>query len=142
MKIIQMFYLHSSMDRLETNIQTHFLNSLFLFTFQYGQIRNKGMFLVDLKKIKIYIPVWIDQKHITYLATCSLFPHLHSSMDRLETHNNPEFRKDLREFHLHSSMDRLETQELSLMQHLLSRFTFQYGQIRNNYDSDYGDWKY
>ena len=54
--------LHSSMDRLETKNKDN-----------QSQIK------------KIYIPVWIDQKHDNKSYKDLLEEHLHSSMDRLET---------------------------------------------------------
>ena len=56
-------YLHSSMDRLETNL----------------------LFAMTFKAKMIYIPVWIDQKHIKHILLMLILFYLHSSMDRLET---------------------------------------------------------
>ena len=78
--------LHSSMDRLETLQTSETTESEPLFTFQYGQIRNavqrkatdlakaftfqygqiRNQLLAEMNARGgiIYIPVWIDQKHI------------------------------------------------------------------------------
>ena len=101
-------YLHSSMDRLETNISSLKTLPIPAFTFQYGQIRNLillnlywGAVLIYipvwidqklyiqyhllLYYLRIYIPVWIDQKHTLYFTESQVKINLHSSMDRLET---------------------------------------------------------
>ena len=123
------FNLHSSMDRLETLVsltteiyhkeftfqygQIRNLNATvkspccIVFTFQYGQIRNERFINNVIKKQLIYIPVWIDQKHISVLMKQQIFSHLHSSMDRLETYLKKHTYK------------------------IKFSFTFQYGQIRN-----------
>ena len=61
------------------------------------------------EKIKdiVYIPVWIDQKHQIYYH------------NKANTHC------------LHSSMDRLETRSSRQRKYNRTKFTFQYGQIRN-----------
>ena len=56
--------LHSSMDRLETYIYLEIFAPIDLFTFQYGQIRNGINIYNAVNSEKIYIPVWIDQKHV------------------------------------------------------------------------------
>ena len=56
---------------------------------------------------KIYIPVWIDQKLDFLLKMIIIYIDLHSSMDRLET-DTPSMKVKAE-----------------------SKFTFQYGQIRN-----------
>ena len=145
--------LHSSMDRLETvqNISlSHFACSftfqygqirnlasklgfrpILRFTFQYGQIRNVCLTLKICWHFGIYIPVWIDQKPISnYFIYRPLF-YLHSSMDRLETEQS--LQKQLDSIHLHSSMDRLETNKHNKQKNNIKKFTFQYGQIRNNF---------
>ena len=95
------------MDRLETN--TPYSKTCFyvVFTFQYGQIRNKKYFNVSFACYNIYIPVWIDQK-----------------LKRIKTVSSQGV-------YLHSSMDRLETKLIVLGIGTLNLFTFQYGQIRN-----------
>ena len=80
-----------------------------IFTFQYGQIRNKEYQRTLIHIKRIYIPVWIDQKHIIF------------------------FHIRLYRQHLHSSMDRLETSDLLADPDIALTFTFQYGQIRNFY---------
>ena len=61
--LLRFWYLHSSMDRLETScLKICFLNSFF-----------------------IYIPVWIDQKLRCIFLILLVICYLHSSMDRLET---------------------------------------------------------
>ena len=59
------------------------------------------------KRTEIYIPVWIDQKHLRMMTNTYTEKNLHSSMDRLET--------------------------IVIIVELKNqmRFTFQYGQIRN-----------
>ena len=99
--------LHSSMDRLETRLISRCPPSYDKFTFQYGQIRNLEDTYICNHVVRIYIPVWIDQK-------------LKKKIKKLASIIN-----------LHSSMDRLETMLLQLLQISLQRFTFQYGQIRN-----------
>ena len=79
------FYLHSSMDRLETLQRIFKRVSNSLFTFQYGQIRNLNSSKILLLLKKIYIPVWIDQKLYKLLKVQLILLNLHSSMDRLET---------------------------------------------------------
>ena len=95
------------MDRLETNYiyLTYFFCSLF--TFQYGQIRNRNVIQLQQKQKSIYIPVWIDQKQEQVQEVQQVQHHLHSSMDRLETC----------------------CMTVSMIHRLV--FTFQYGQIRN-----------
>ena len=56
--------LHSSMVRLETTSPCLYLTFKLLFTFQYGQIRNWCQSLRWCQSLKIYIPVWLDQKQI------------------------------------------------------------------------------
>ena len=55
-------YLHSSMVRLETIQKCWQKGFVHLFTFQYGQIRNKIERKKDEGGKTIYIPVWLDQK--------------------------------------------------------------------------------
>ena len=99
--------LHSSMVRLETIHDTKLQFMTMLFTFQYGQIRNRNeKGYLSLNK-NIYIPVWLDQKRWSNVHRCIKIKHLHSSMVRLETPGCCS-----------SSM-------------LSCIFTFQYGQIRN-----------
>ena len=99
--------LHSSMDRLETTEFSSFLTVSSIFTFQYGQIRNACFSRTFYAEKQIYIPVWIDQKQV--------------------------YEWDRRDFYrdLHSSMDRLETSQLINTKKIIIKFTFQYGQIRN-----------
>ena len=99
--------LHSSMVRLETFIVG--CKSFFkgLFTFQYGQIRNHSAPISIISDIKIYIPVWLDQKR------CILNDLYYDYVN------------------LHSSMVRLETEALYELLEAYRKFTFQYGQIRN-----------
>ena len=83
--VITKTYLHSSMVRLETAWWSEFANIIMVFTFQYGQIRNSRSpnstpekitaftfqygqirnLIADIVmhvELKIYIPVWLDQK--------------------------------------------------------------------------------
>ena len=95
------------MDRLETSSISHDFGLYPLFTFQYGQIRNTAIRVQRGGRNLIYIPVWIDQKRqaTTY--------------------------QDIQSTDLHSSMDRLETLLGVQRGTSPSKFTFQYGQIRN-----------
>ena len=77
--------LHSSMVRLETNIQKVISLNKKQFTFQYGQIRNDINDFRQMNAIQIYIPVWLDQKQRLKDRIIMLFFYLHSSMVRLET---------------------------------------------------------
>ena len=77
------------------------------FTFQYGQIRNFIKRFDTDEELKIYIPVWLDQKFTTGLPNQQLGENLHSSMVRLEIST------------------------LSIICIFSTIFTFQYGQIRN-----------
>ena len=52
------------MDRLETVIEPTHRIITGKFTFQYGQIRNNFLIYTKVKANFIYIPVWIDQKHL------------------------------------------------------------------------------
>ena len=78
------------------------------FTFQYGQIRNKSVFILFDYFYTIYIPVWLDQKPNENIKNQATIKDLHSSMVRLET------------------VDKATPTKFTL------QFTFQYGQIRNN----------
>ena len=100
-------HLHSSMDRLETNKCFDSECKTISFTFQYGQIRNTSTVCRTNSNEQIYIPVWIDQKRIVMPG------------------------KVYTKFDLHSSMDRLETIRHYSFQTIYLKFTFQYGQIRN-----------
>ena len=60
------------------------------------------------------------------------FTNLHSSMVRLETQPNEE-KEHKNDQDLHSSMVRLETKMAGVGDILSGVFTFQYGQIRNEY---------
>ena len=83
--LLNLCYLHSSMVRLETyNTYRNVLN-MPIFTFQYGQIRNEICKKTTKKDLKIYIPVWLDQKRIYLLQESKKDLDLHSSMVRLET---------------------------------------------------------
>ena len=62
---LMLMNLHSSMDRLETKPSNALSNFLKVFTFQYGQIRNKAIKIPKSPCLIIYIPVWIDQKRIS-----------------------------------------------------------------------------
>ena len=73
------------MDRLETGDLYNLLITTSLFTFQYGQIRNKYYHYNIDKDLLIYIPVWIDQKLLDIETKYLYYSNLHSSMDRLET---------------------------------------------------------
>ena len=95
------------MDRLETPADFKRQAYAYVFTFQYGQIRNFKPPALFLLVIRIYIPVWIDQKLFLSSRSSPLLIYLHSSMDRLETF-------------IHFPHP---TQ--------MPSFTFQYGQIRN-----------
>ena len=78
------------MVRLETRQALFKRTKYFLFTFQYGQIRNDDILSRAVNLIKIYIPVWLDQKlYITNIYS-RLINNLHSSMVRLETYINNE----------------------------------------------------
>ena len=77
--------LHSSMVRLETIWQGLLYLLLCIFTFQYGQIRNVSINKVVTPAETIYIPVWLDQKHLNRWHFRAYFSDLHSSMVRLET---------------------------------------------------------
>ena len=50
------------MDRLETGIDIAKMIFDIIFTFQYGQIRNFLTLYFYTAFLRIYIPVWIDQK--------------------------------------------------------------------------------
>ena len=102
-------HLHSSMVRLETAPITAANARPTKFTFQYGQIRNFCRSFYFWYSSNIYIPVWLDQKHLQLLFPIYYF------------------------YHLHSSMVRLETPILSIICFFMYLFTFQYGQIRNVY---------
>ena len=79
------------------------------FTFQYGQIRNVVNSVIQDVIREIYIPVWLDQKLRLQKKQVQKLQHLHSSMVRLEITVNAE--------------------ELVIT----LTFTFQYGQIRNEF---------
>ena len=173
---IEVFNLHSSMVRLETELLTYKPQVCLKFTFQYGQIRNWHKKLLKIDIPIIYIPVWLDQKPIYDITMRIVFYDLHSSMVRLETYgdrpslspklkftfqygqirNSSSFLTDtgfvdiyipvwldqklvhivslhLSMFHLHSSMVRLETIDEVYDINNIPAFTFQYGQIRNQY---------
>ena len=100
--------LHSSMVRLEIDKRLTDFQRILLFTFQYGQIRNKPIDNYEIWFTRIYIPVWLDQKFY-------ILKHFYLCL------------KDL-----HSSMVRLEMPSLVIPNIFLSAFTFQYGQIRNS----------
>ena len=106
-QVTDMINLHSSMDRLETEERIERICAFLEFTFQYGQIRNDTILDMHSKSEAIYIPVWIDQKQSFLNSFFTNNANLHSSMDRLET-NFPLRRFDAK-----------------------GKFTFQYGQIRN-----------
>ena len=95
------------MDRLETSyitISTNIIIKIYIPVWiDQKRELELGCFIVSL----IYIPVWIDQKHEKLTELMQQFEDLHSSMDRLETKNN------------YSNVV------------FLFLFTFQYGQIRN-----------
>ena len=121
--------LHSSMDRLET---FSFATSSFVamkFTFQYGQIRNAPSFAEDKLIIRIYIPVWIDQKHMLQLLYKLKKQNLHSSMDRLETINQLE--KEITNKRFTFQYGQIRNEKAGMNKLLAVGFTFQYGQIRN-----------
>ena len=83
------------------------------FTFQYGQIRNKSVFILFDYFYTIYIPVWLDQKPNENIKNQATIKDLHSSMVRLET------------------VDKATPTKFTL------QFTFQYGQIRNYYNRQF-----
>ena len=124
-----LYYLHSSMDRLETLVSSTFGVHVFKFTFQYGQIRNISPPLHYMIQTPIYIPVWIDQKltNITKHRN-ELFIYIPVWIDQKLLYKSLAVAF-LR--HLHSSMDRLETFTPLSNLFYFKLFTFQYGQIRN-----------
>ena len=95
------------MVRLEIILLTSKLKAFFIFTFQYGQIRNSTCPTGLCKGEEIYIPVWLDQKFL-----------------------REELIKEKRS-DLHSSMVRLEIIFIRINNTVEIKFTFQYGQIRN-----------
>ena len=100
-------HLHSSMVRLEIYVTSNGNYNRYKFTFQYGQIRNNIIIAINSSINDIYIPVWLDQKLIMTLTLQDVYCYLHSSMVRLE------IRTDLNDIITNT------------------KFTFQYGQIRN-----------
>ena len=52
------------MVRLEIAVKIKDIKALNSFTFQYGQIRNFSHPQAGTLIIKIYIPVWLDQKYL------------------------------------------------------------------------------
>ena len=118
------------MDRLETN-QTYLkLIQTYQFTFQYGQIRNEKQKPYKTKHLKIYIPVWIDQKPTISTKDCLVVEKFTFQYGQIR---NQEGKAELiaKTLNLHSSMDRLETAKVIVYRKNCKRFTFQYGQIRN-----------
>ena len=145
-------YLHSSMVRLEISLYNIIYLVVFLFTFQYGQIRNGYRNTVQQICTSIYIPVWLDQKFLLILLLLLFLLYLHSSMVRLEMWNISSNRRQHNRIYipvwldqklflfvtflslnydLHSSMVRLEMFTLNKSSPVQLLFTFQYGQIRN-----------
>ena len=121
--------LHSSMVRLEI-LFSHIAEVLpTIFTFQYGQIRNSLEHQEDQITQYIYIPVWLDQKSTKKVYITIENTNLHSSMVRLEINNKQHTTTEPK--NLHSSMVRLEIYNSLLELKEATRFTFQYGQIRN-----------
>ena len=103
----EFFNLHSSMVRLEMIYKNLDRQEFPRFTFQYGQIRNFLFCYIIIRRNKIYIPVWLDQKFMR------------------EDYN------DVFGLNLHSSMVRLEILMVKEQLYTAAKFTFQYGQIRN-----------
>ena len=79
---------------------------MYVFTFQYGQIRKTRAITDATFTFEIYIPVWLDQKDRKQLYFIYVVKDLHSSMVRLES----PFQNGLYANN--------------------TEFTFQYGQIR------------
>ena len=109
--ITTLFDLYSSMDRLETVLLKSVGCHVFKFIFQYGQIRNHLLYKCLQKCKRIYIPVWIDQKQTTQICQVGYLKNLYSSMDRLETFS------------------------MFIVIPPKYLFIFQYGQIRNMFQS-------
>ena len=151
-------YLHSSMVRLEIIYPVKPSFPSCTFTFQYGQIRNYIIFFQFFLKFQIYIPVWLDQKSVV-LYRVQLYP-LKFTFQYGQIRNDnfiiwmnfkediyipvwldQKYRKRLYIYtarkNLHSSMVRLEICNFVSCIVISSRFTFQYGQIRNNIWSAY-----
>ena len=105
------YYLHSSMVRLEIRIDVARPRLKIKFTFQYGQIRNYWQSYWVSQLLEIYIPVWLDQKSIYSRRIVAKYLDLHSSMVRLE----------------------MEKFSALFIIHMI--FTFQYGQIRNSFQT-------
>ena len=98
-------YLHSSMERLKGTAPDTRTGRIFLFTFQYGEIKR--------------------------LAACSravLYGYLHSSMERLKGTVSP--MRVTWQAYLHSSMERLKVSTPPTGGYYLIKFTFQYGEIK------------
>ena len=140
------------MVRLETEMSKRILKQKRRFTFQYGQIRNKKVKISLLKKrkylhssmvrletkkdqlksiqaVKIYIPVWLDQKPNDTILDLHSKSDLHSSMVRLETYDNDTIEKLKSLFTF--QYGQIRNLFFILLATLFLRFTFQYGQIRN-----------
>ena len=79
--------------------------------------------------MKIYIPVWIDQK-LTVKKTSKIVHEIYIPVwiDQKQAETKLENKE---KYNLHSSMDRLETLFYMIKLFSAFRFTFQYGQIRN-----------
>ena len=140
------------MDRLETNDDNNFGLSLYLFTFQYGQIRNPNNAVEIALLFWIYIPVWIDQKHYLQQHTkcqAEIFTFQYGQIRNvllfvifsvlfciyipvwIDQKHISTCSVVSSNSYLHSSMDRLETNYRKYKGLNLPIFTFQYGQIRN-----------
>ena len=64
------------------------------------------LYLPPKNKVLIYIPVWIDLKVCVVIPFRDLNPYLHSSMDRFEERAACKLAETY--YNLHSSMDRFE----------------------------------
>ena len=103
---------------------------VYIFTFQYGQIRNSRDFHFCCSILTIYIPVWLDQKSTKHHSLIKKLWNLHSSMVRLE----------IKKAQIKIARGGIIYIPVWLDQKLIlfffniiifASFTFQYGQIRN-----------
>ena len=117
------------MVRLEILKELCYKYNISVFTFQYGQIRNKYAWINEQGVKAIYIPVWLDQKLYSIQQTNARDEDLHSSMVRLEIRKTIQLLDVQTKFTFQYGQIRNPTVSSSLF--LYKTFTFQYGQIRN-----------
>ena len=106
------------------------VSNLHKFTFQYGQIRNINSKIIQFFIVYIYIPVWLDQKYQFKKVFQMKGNLLHSSMVRLEIVSIRNLNKDFYRIYIPVWLDQKYTKTSQVLTPT-TPFTFQYGQIRN-----------